>query len=111
MARTDGVSESVVVTRAVWARDLLETGRVQRYAKGNSVILIGFCQIPGWNGEQLIRIGGNRRGNLRTPDHNASGPPVHKADIVIRMILFSRSTAAVAFEVGVGDGHSHLVLP
>src|SRR5437867_9646353 len=111
MARADGVIESAVVTRAVWARDLFETGRVQRYAKGYSVILIGFCQIPGWNDEQLIRIWRNRRVNLRTPDHNASGPPVHNADIVIRMILFDRSTAAVAFDIGLRDSHSQIIFP
>ena len=103
--RADGVSKCILVAGAVRACDLFETGRVQRYKKRNRIILIGFRQIPGWNNKQLIRVGRDGRMDFRASYDNAVNLPLHDADVIIRMILFSGSAATVAFDIGLCDGH------
>ena len=43
--------------------------------------------------------------DFRASYDNAVNLPLHDADVIIRMILFSGSAATVAFDIGLCDGH------
>ena len=47
--------------------------------------------------------------NFRAPYNNASVATVNHADIIIGMILLGRPAAAVAFDVGLRNGHGQII--
>ena len=104
------MGEAAVVAAPIWARNHLESARIQWNAECDRVVFISLRQISCWNDEQFVGIWRHGCVNFCAAHDDAVVSAIHNADVVVRMYLLCRPAAAVTLHVGLSYSHGQVVV-